>query len=208
MKVMGTVWKLTCLVLLVCCVCAPHVRAQTVYYGDAGDVRREVNDLKSQIQQLTTLVMQMRKTILENATGTCPPVKEEAAGAAQETAKPQETAKSQESAKQEKPVDDGQLTKIICKGVGQFFREAEAAMSMSDPDAARSALIKSLQNLTSHLHGYRGTHRVDKLMAIYEGLAWDTFTAVQLRQSIQGNATFLETLRKHKKRYMETCPQK
>jgi hypothetical protein len=119
-----------------------------------------------------------------------------------------EPAKPQEAVKQTAPVDEEHVTKIICQAVGDFFAEADTALTLSDPEAARTALMTTLKKMTSKLHGYKGTHRVDKLLTIYEGLAWDTFTAVQLRESIDGNAAFLESLRQHKQRFVETCPRK
>jgi hypothetical protein len=191
----GTSCRLASLVLLVFCVCVSQVHAQVVY-GDTTDLKREVNDLRSQIQQLTTLVLQMRKAMLESAT--LPrPVKDE-----------KEPAKPQEAVKEAAPVDEEHLTRIVCQAVSDFFSEADAVLGMSDPETARTALMKTLQKMTSKLHGYKGTHRVDKLLTIYEGLAWDTFTAVQLRESIEGNTAFLESLRQHKQKFLETCPRK
>lgn len=207
MKAIATALKPGCLALLALLVCAPLVHAQFIY-GDTTDLKREMSDLRSQVQQLTNLVHQMRNTILETATGSCPPELQQAQAKPGETAKPQDTARPQQAAKETPPVDEEHLTKLVCKSVGEFFPEAEAALSLSDPDAARAAMIKALQKLTTKLHGYAGTHRVNKLLGIYEGLAWDTYTAVQLRQSIEGNTAFLEKLRQHKRKYQETCPSK
>ena len=68
----------------------------------------------------------------------------------------------------------------------------------------RSAFHK----LNSTLQEYSKLHRVSKLLGIYEGLAWDTYVAVELSGSIQGNQEFIKTLNAHKRKYNETCPKK
>ena len=66
---------------------------------------------------------------------------------------------------------------------------------------------KALQNMNSSLQEYAKTHRVSKLLSIYEGLAWDTYVAVELRRSVQGNEDFLKVLGQHKQKYIDTCPK-
>jgi hypothetical protein len=162
---------------------------------DVGQIKNEVSDLRAEIQRLNTLVLQMRNLMLESATAR-PVQKDEKA-----------PSQGQDIVSKEPPVNEEQLTKIICRAVGKFFSEAEAALRSSDPAAAEDGMKNALQKLTSALHGYAGTHRVNKLLGIYEGLAWDTFTAVRLRQSIEGDTSFVETLQKHKQKYREACPR-
>ncbi len=195
MKNIGTLSRLSWLILLVFLVSVSGVHAQGPL-TDVSDLKKEMGDLKAEIQRLTTLVFQMRKVMLESAT-IIPPVQKD------EKAQPEE----QEIAKKEPPVDEAQMTKVICRSVGTFFSEAEAALQMSDTGAAQDGMTNALQKMTSKLHGFKGTHRVTKLLKIYEGLAWDTFTAVQLSRSVQGNTAFLESLRTHKQKYRETCPR-
>jgi hypothetical protein len=106
------------------------------------------------------------------------------------------------------PADEKQITKTACQAVGEFFVEAESALRASDSSVARTKMNNALRRMTSALDEYSRTHRVNKLLKIYDGLAWSTYTAVELRQSIAGNEDFLKALRKHKQKYLETCPKK
>ncbi len=195
MKHIGTLSRLSWLFLLVFLFSVSSVHSQGPL-TDVSDLKREVNDLKAEIQRLTTMVSQMRQVMLESAT--VPPVKKET------NAPPTE----QKTVNKESPADEAEMTKVICRSVGTFFSEAEAALRLTDPAAAQDGMNRALKKMTSKLHGYRGTHRVTKLVKIYEGLAWDTFAAVQLSRSVQGNTAFLAKLQQHKQKYLETCPKK
>jgi hypothetical protein len=194
MKHIGTLSRLSCLVLLVFLVSLSEVQSQG-QLTDVSQLKKEVSDLRNEIQRLTNLMLQMRKVVLESTI------------AAQEREDKKAPSQEQEMVKKEPPVDEAQLTKTICRAVGIFFSEAEAALRMSDPSAAELGMRQAQHKLTSTLQGYTRTRRVSKLLDIYEGLAWDTYTAVRLRPSIEGDQTFIETLQKHKQKYLETCPR-
>ncbi len=159
-------------------------------------LQSDVADLRAEINSLKTVVNGLRKAMLESAT---------AAPAKPMTEKTQ--PKKETVAKTEPAADEKQLTHDICKAVGKFFSEADASLRESDSTAARDSMNRALVNLTSALKGYSGTHRVSKLLSIYEGLAWDTYVAVALQQSIQGNQDFITALNSHRQKYIETCPR-
>jgi hypothetical protein len=108
--------------------------------------------------------------------------------------------------KKQKPVDEKEITRSACQAVGKFFTEVDASLRASDEKVAEARMKEALRHMNSALSDYAHTHRVSKLLNIYEGLAWDTYVAVELRQSIQGNQGFLDALNRHKKKYRETCP--
>ncbi|HMK34033.1 MAG TPA: hypothetical protein VK463_03125 [Desulfomonilaceae bacterium] len=162
-------------------------------FREMDQIKRELADTRNELQNLKNLVYEMRKVLLESVTA---PQQQRT-----ENVPPQQTKVAKEE------VNEEQLTKIICSAVGTFFSEAEAALRMSNADAAQSAMSKAFRKLTSSLKGYTGTHRVTKLLNIYDGLTWDTYTAVELRQSIPGNADFLEVLNKHRQKFRDTCPK-
>ncbi len=159
-------------------------------------LKEDLADLRNEINSLKTLVYGLRKAMLESAT---------APSAQQMAEKP--PAKKETAAKPEPAVDEKQLTRVICTAVGKFFDEADASLRQSNSTAARDSMNKALLNLNSALEGYSGTHRVSKLLSIYEGLAWDTYVAVALRRSIQGNEDFIASLNSHRKKYVDTCPK-
>jgi hypothetical protein len=194
MKELGMYSRVSCLLVVVFIALASNAQSQDVF-REMDQIKSEVSKLRSELNDLKSMVYEMRRVMLESA-------------AAQGRKAPEKVAPKEEKAtKPQSAVSEEQLTRIICKAVGQFFSEAEAALRSSDPSTAQTSMNEALQKLVRKLHGYSGTHRVSKLLNIYEGLAWSTYTAVQLSQSIQGNQDFLKVLRKHKQRYLDTCPK-
>lgn len=194
MKKLGMHSRVLWLLVIVFAALTSNVQSQDVF-REMDQIKSEVAKLKTELNDLKSLVYEMRRVVLESAT-------------AQKQQTPEKVAPQEEkAAKKGAPMDEEQLTKIICAAVGRFFSEAESALRSSDPSTAETEMNNARQKLTRSLHGYSGTHRVSKLMNIYDGLAWSTYTAVQMRQSITGNEDFLKVLRKHKQRYMETCPK-
>lgn len=181
--------------LVVCLAFTSNVQAQDLF-REMNQLKGEVAGLKQELADLRNLVFELRKAMLEYAL-------------APDRKAPEKVSPKEEEAVKKTPApDEEQLTKIICQAVGRFFGEAEKALRARNASTATSEMKKALHKLNSSLHGYSGTHRVSKLLKIYEGLAWDTYTAVQLRQSVAGNEDFLKVLRKHKQRYIDTCPRK
>ena len=66
----------------------------------------------------------------------------------------------------------------------------------------------AFDKLNSTLQEYSRLHRVSKLLGIYDDLAWDTYVAVELTGSVQGNEDFIKTINNHKRKYNETCPKR
>jgi len=194
MKKLGTHSTIPWLLTVICLVWIAPAHSQDLF-SQMDQVKKDVSDLKAQVQQLSNLVYDMRRVLLEAAIGT------EQKGA--EQAPPAEA----KTVKEEAPVNEEQLTRVICEAVGTFFSEAEAVLRTSDGFSANSRMNNVLKKLTSALQGYSETHRVSKLMKIYDGLAWDTYTAVQLRGSVAGNEEFIKVLGEHKKKYLATCPR-
>ncbi|MEW6138361.1 MAG: hypothetical protein AB1733_09020 [Thermodesulfobacteriota bacterium] len=171
-----------------------NVQSQDLF-REMADLKSEMAKLRNELNDTRNLVLELRKAMLEYAV-------------ASDLERPAATApEKKEGAKPEPPVDEKELTKVICQAVGKFFSEAEAALRSPDPSTAESEMDKAYRKLTSTLHSYSRTHRVSKLLNIYEGLAWSTYTAVRLRGSVAGNEDFLQKLRTHKQRYIDTCPK-
>ena len=110
--------------------------------------------------------------------------------------------------KKEEAVDEKELTNSICQAVGKFFGEADAVLAMSNSTAADDRMRTAFRNLNSTLQQFSKLHRVSKLLGIYEGLAWDTYVAVELTGSVQGNQEFIKTINNHKRKFNETCPKR
>ena len=157
-------------------------------------VKDDVAALRNELNALSIIVTQMRQQLQELATTT-----------PDRRATKKAPLKEQTVAKTETVADEKQLTRDICQAVGRFFDEADASLKASNANEARDMMAKALGNLASDLKGYTGTHRVSKLLGIYEGLIWDTYVAVALRDSPRPEQ-YLSYLNRHRQRYLETCP--
>jgi len=164
-------------------------------FSEMDQLKKELSHLKNEVSNLRDLVYDLRRAVMKSATGT------------DQQASEKRPPKEETVAKPEQPVDEKQVTKVACQAVGKFFSEAEASVRASDASVAEARMRKALQHMNLALKEYAKTHRVSKLLAIYEGLAWDTYAAVELRGSLQGNEDFLKALGQHKQKYIDTCPK-
>jgi hypothetical protein len=171
-----------------------NARSQDLF-REMDQLKQEISDLKNEVTNLRNMVYDLRKAVLTSSTAPDKQPSEKVAPKEQKVAKP------------EQPVDEKQVTKAACQAVGKFFSEAEASVRASDSSVAEARMKKALQHMNSSLQEYAKTHRVSKLLSIYEGLAWDTYVAVELRGSVQGNKDFLKKLGQHKQKYIDTCPK-
>lgn len=171
-----------------------NVKSQDLF-REMDQIKKEVTVLRNEVTNLRTLVYDLRKAVLRTVT------------ASDQQTPEKEPPKEQKAAQPAQPVDEKQVTRAACQAVGKFFSEAEASVRASNSSTAEARMKKALQNMNSALQEYAETHRVSKLLSIYEGLAWDTYVAVELRQSIQGNEEFLKALGRHKQKYIDTCPK-
>jgi hypothetical protein len=171
-----------------------NVQSQDLF-REMDQLKKEISDLKSEVANLRSMVYDLRRAVLKSAGGPEQQASEKAA------------PKEEKAATPAKPVDEKEITKLACQAVGKFFSEAEASVRTSDASVAEARMKKALQNMNAAMQGYAKTHRVSKLLNIYEGLTWDTYVAVQLRGSVQGNEDFLKALQQHRQKYRDTCPK-
>jgi vacuolar-type H+-ATPase subunit I/STV1 len=197
MKNIWMLWRIAVFSLVAFLGSIPCAHSQDVL-RDLNQVKSELSDLRNEVSQLRTLVYSLREAVLKSVTSHD-----------QETVKKTPPKESQPAPmKKQKPVDEKEITRSACQAVGKFFTEVDASLRASDEKVAEARMREALRHMNSALSDYAHTHRVSKLLNIYEGLAWDTYVAVELRQSIQGNQGFLDALKRHKKKYRETCPGK
>jgi hypothetical protein len=194
MRIGGTCWRVLLLLLFIFLVSTSNVQSQDIF-SEMNQLKGAVSDLKKEISNLTTLVNDLRKSVLRSVTR-----KDQRAP---DKGSPSEEKAAQPSA----PVDEKQVTRTACAAVGKFFEEAEASLRSSDSSITQARMTRAWHHMNAALQDYARTHRVSKLLAIYEGVAWDTYVAVQLRESVQGNEDFLKALAQHKQKYLETCPK-
>ncbi len=178
--------------VLVCALSQVGPVASQDVFSQIDQLRKDLNDTRTELNDLKSLVYQMRKNMLHNIDSDKPA-----------TAAPPDVKQRTESPQ----ISDEELTRIICKAVGDFFSDADRVLRMTNPDEAQARMSEVFKKLNGTLQKYSGLHRVSKLLDIYEGLAWDVYTAVEMRYSLLGNRDFLEMLNKHKKKYNDTCPK-
>lgn len=184
-----------CLFVLISLCGIREVQSQDVF-RDIDQIKRDISDLKNEISDLRNQLFGMREAILKSV-------------AIQDQPTSARLPKQEETTpKKEEAADEKELTNSICQAVGKFFREVDAVLAMSNSSAADERMRIAFHNLNSTLQEYSRQHRVSKLLGIYEGLAWDTYVAVELSGSVQGNQEFIKTLNNHKRKYSETCPKR
>ncbi len=189
-NIVSSLWVLTLIFLGG----APAVQSQDVF-REIDQMKRDISDLKRDVADMRTQFVALRQAILKNV-----------ATQDQQTA-PAPSKKNEPVTSTEVVPDEKELTNSICQAVGKFFGEVDIALAMSDSRTATERMRSAFHKLNSTLQQYSTLHRVDKLLGIYEGLAWDTYNAVELIGSVQGNERFIQTINTHKQKYKDTCPK-
>jgi hypothetical protein len=192
----GAWLRIFCLLIVIFPVSVANAQSQDVF-REMNQLKEDLSALRNEVDNLRNLVYELRSAALKSA-------------GSQEQQPPETPPPPQEpTAKQEEgAADDQEITKTVCPAVGKFFSEADASLRMSDPSAAQDRMRAAFKDLNATLQKYAQTHRVSKLLNIYQGIAWDTYVAVELRGAIQGNRDFMVALEKHKRKYAETCPKR
>lgn len=194
MCIFGKCLRISCFLMVLLLASISTAQSQDIF-REVSQVKSDLSSLKSEVNNLRNLVLEMRSVVLEQAMDCGPTAPREV-----------QVKNRKKEEKQPQPVNEEEITKIACRVVGQFFEEADSALRSRDPSTATPKMKKAFQKMTSALREYSRTHRVSKLLRIYDGLAWDTYTAVELRQSTSGNEDFLKALNRHKQKYIDTCP--
>ena len=192
MKNFGVCLRVSVLLLVLSLGSVCDVRSQDVF-REMNQIKQQVSDLRNEVSKLRGMVYDLRKAVIK-----CTVTQGQ-------QAPPVVPPKPETATKPAPPVNEAQVTKAACRAVGRFFSEARASLRERDPSVAQAKMRMALRKMNSALKEYADTHRVSKLLGIYEGLAWDTYVAVELRPSVQGNEAFLRALKKHEEKYLETC---
>jgi hypothetical protein len=192
----GAWLRIFCLLIVIFPVSIVNAQSQDVF-REMSQLKEDLSALRNEVDNLRNLVYELRAAVLKSA-------------APQEQSPPETPPPPQEPAvkPKESAADDQEITKTVCPAVGKFLSEADASLRMSDPSAAQDRMRAAFKVLNATLQKYAQTHRVSKLLNIYQGIAWDTYVAVELRGAIQGNQDFMESLERHKRKYAETCPKR
>lgn len=171
-----------------------NVHSQDILTQQA-DQQKQINQLRYDVEELQRTVDVLKRLIPRQALS---PVEKPDA---KFVVRPQKTAE---------PLTEAQRATIkaeVCKDLGLFFDQVDKALKMSDDSAAQ----KAMNNAVSSLHKALDRHVPDaglrKIMDFAEGVAWDTYSAVQFRYSSAGNADFLEYLEAAKEKFKKRCSE-
>jgi len=197
MKAVGTfcriAWLCSCLVIFLGSM--SQVQSQDLF-RDVDQLKRDFSSLRNEVSELRSLVYDLRRAVMKTTTS-------------QNVGQPERIpAREEKTPKPEPVVDEKEITRIACQAVGKFFEEADASLRAGGDTSAEARMREAMRHLSSSLRDYAETHRVSKLLNIYEGLTWDTYVATELRGSVQGNQEFIDKLNEHKRKYRDTCAQK
>jgi hypothetical protein len=103
------------------------------------------------------------------------------------------------------PAEQEKIKAEICDALGLFFAQIEKALKMADSSEAEKFMSKAIAQLKSTIDKYGPSDRLRNLLSLADGLAWDTYTAVETRNSVYGNADFLNYIREYKTKYENRC---
>jgi len=197
MKTLGTFYRiaLVSLCLVIFLGSMSQVQSQDLF-RDVDQLKRDLSSLRNEVSELRSLVYDLRNAVMKITTS-------------QNEGQPERIPAGEEKAAKPEPVvDEKEITRLACQAVGKFFEEADASLRAGDDKEASVRMREAMRHLNSSLRKYARTHRVSKLTTIYDGLSYDVYVALELRDSIQGNQAFIDALNEHKKKYRDTCEQK
>jgi hypothetical protein len=179
------------LIVLGCSQAAVH--AQSII-AEQQQLQQQVDELRRDVNDLQSTVGGLRRAILRQGT------------AAQQPADTKPASQTRPGRSNASPVEDGKIKAQVCQAVGHFFGQIDRALKMSDGDAAEEFMRKAVAQLNSELDRYSTYGQVRHILTLAEGLAWDTYTAVEARYITVGNTDFIQAIEDYRKRYKTVCP--
>lgn len=168
------------------------VHAQSII-GEQQQLQKQVEELRRDVDELQSTVSGLRRAILRQGT------------ASQQTRSAKPAPQIQSGRPAGIPLDESQIKTQACQAVGHFFEQIDRALKMSDGDAAEDFMRKAVAKLNSDLDRYRAYTQVRHILTLAEGLAWDTYTAVDARYGTVGNSDFIQAIKDYRKRYEGIC---
>ncbi|MFZ5868665.1 MAG: DUF948 domain-containing protein [Thermodesulfobacteriota bacterium] len=143
-------------------------------------LKREVTDLKDRVNALQRQVQQPPKRETQASPTSAEPQKDQALG--------REKTKA-----------------LACEPLKKFASEADAALALTDPSAAQTKMDEAESALRAALNPYARYREIAQILGMASAVSWDVPSAVELRESPQGNKEFLETLASLKRRFASFC---
>ena len=185
--------SITCMTLLLFfVVLAGNAHSQSII-ADQEQQQRQIDDLKRDVDELKRTVSSLKKVILKQS------------NVVPDVSKNQTPPQPKRSIDTLPPAEQEKIKAEVCRSVGQFFDQIDRALNMGDASEAQNVMNKAIAELNSELDKYRKNDKLRKVMNLAEALAWDTYVAVQNRDSVSGNADFISYIKDKKDKYKERC---
>jgi len=164
--------------------------------GDVQQLQQQVNQLRSDVDELQSAMAGLRRILVRQGT------------VSHHDPQERPTPLPRVVTVEKTPMDDAEIKSQICKAIGLFFGQIDRALKMSNSVDAEDLMKKTLSKLNSELDKYRTYPQVRHILTLAEGLAWDTYTAVDARYTTIGNADFIRAIDQYRQKYESACHSK
>jgi cell division septum initiation protein DivIVA len=181
----------TFLLVHVVVLCLVGGLSATVY---AQDVFRQIDDLTEQLNALKREVTDLKDRVNALQRQLQQPPKRETQTPPTSAEPPKDQALGREKTKA-----------LACEPLKKFTSEADAALALTDPSAAQTKMDEAESALRAALNPYARYREIAQILGMASAVSWDVPSAVELRESPQGNKEFLEALASLKRRFASFC---
>ena len=158
---------------------------------EAQNVSRDLYQIKGQLNTLSQDISALKRRIdaLEKQVS-------------QSTASPGHTAAVGTHGKRDVgALDKANVRDLVCKAGAKFSAQMDAALNLTDESAADDKTDEALAELKSTLAPYSEDKGVSRFLSLAGMWAWDTASAVGLRDSVGGDRDFSQDSSHYKKRF-------
>ncbi len=155
--------------------------------------QEQIDRLRSDVDELRRNVESLRKEILRKSI------------AADTAPKETTTAPAASPARTLTPAEQAKIKVEVCQSLGQFFDQIDKALNMPNASDAGRLMRKAIAKLNAETEKYNRAEKIRDIMSLAEGLAWDTYVAVQNSNSVAGNTDFINYIKDYKAKYKKRC---
>ena len=189
---MERIWTTCLALLLILGFFVGDSRSQNLIV-DQQKQQQQIERLRSDVDELKRTVESLRKVILRKSI------------AADKAPKETTTAPATPPAQTLTPAEQERIKVEVCQSLGQFFDQIDKALNMPNASDAGRLMRKAIAELNAETEKYGRTEKIRDIMSLAEGLAWDTYVAVQNRNSVAGNSDFINYINDYKTKYKKRC---
>jgi len=162
------------------------------------DIFRQIDDLRSQVETLKREVASIRNML----DAIRAPALQQTSPGAPRSLLPTTTPVA------EKPLDKESVKLLACEPLRRLIAEADHALQSSNLPATQARMENARAALRNTLKQYTYDKEIQRMLGIADAVVWDTMTAVELKDSVEGNTEFLESLAQYKRRFTRLCGEK